>query len=231
MGKDIQYKDSEVSMSLDFQVLDLGLVYYKNMIPEPKKILDLVVKLNNRFEAGEHGEQFTMVRGWDAWKDDHMPKPFNYKFYIYRHAEIHPNDFYKEELIEIADALYGSLDKAFEHYCTLYPWAARSVKSEEPQDGILRYESDGGHLPAHQDLGVSSRLISTVSYLNDNYTGGEIEFRHSNIKIAPEEGSIVFFPSNFLYIHEVMPITSGTRYSMPHWYHHLKNPRMSDGTE
>ena len=78
---------------------------------------------------------------------------------------------------------------------------------------------------------MSSRLISTVSYLNDNYVGGEIEFRQSNVRIKPEAGSIVFFPSNFLYVHEIMPVTDGTRYAMPHWYHHLKTPRMSDGTE
>ncbi len=218
-------------MSLNFEVLDLGLVYYRNMIPEPDHIVELVKKLNSRFESGEHGDSFTMVRGWDAWKDDHMEKPFNYKFYIYRHKDIWENDFYREDLLQIADALYGSLDKAFEHYCSLYPWAARSVKSEEPQDGILRYEKDGGHLPAHQDLGISSRLISTVSYLNDDYVGGEIDFKHSHVTIKPEAGSIVFFPSNFLFIHEVMPIVDGTRYAMPHWYHHLKTPRMSDGTE
>ncbi len=218
-------------MSLDFEVLDLGLVYYKNMIPNSGYIVDLVKRLNDRFEANEHGDAFTAVRGWEAWKDEHMEKPFNYKFYIYRHNEISDSDFYRNDLIQIADALYGSLDRAFEHYVSLYPWARASVKSEEPQDGILRYESDGGHLPAHQDLGISSRLISTVSYLNDDYEGGEIQFRQSNVTISPEAGSIVFFPSNFLYIHEVMPIKSGTRYSMPHWYHHLKNPRMSDGTE
>tara|TARA_B110000503_G_scaffold24933_1_gene39300 strand:- start:19713 stop:20369 length:657 start_codon:yes stop_codon:yes gene_type:complete len=218
-------------MSLDFKVLDLGLVYYRNMIPAGKQIIDLVGDLVERYRKGEHGESFTRVKDWEAWWDDHMPKPFNHKLYIWRHSEIDENDFYRSDLIEIADALYGSLDLAFEHYLRLYPWARQAVKSEEPNDGILRYDGDGGHLPAHQDLGVSSRLISTVSYLNDDYTGGEIEFRQSNVKIKPEAGSIIFFPSNFLYIHEVMPMIDGTRYSMPHWYHHLPKPRMSDGSE
>jgi hypothetical protein len=219
-------------MNLEFEVLDLGLVYYKNIIPNTETIAELAEKLSVRFANNEHGDNFTRVSDWDAWKDDHVEKPFNYKFYIYRHEEIPENDFYREDLLEIADALYGSLDRAFEHYSeVLYPWAKASVKSQEPLDGILRYHEKEGFLPAHQDLGVSSRLISTVSYLNDNYEGGEIEFRQSNVRIKPEAGSIVFFPSNFLYVHEVMPITKGTRYSMPHWYHHLSNPRMSDGTE
>lgn len=219
-------------MNLEYEVLDLGLVYYKNIIPDTERVIHLAEKLSERYANGEHGDSFTVVSNWDAWKDDHMDKPFNYKFYIYRHEEIMGHDFYKDDLLEIADSIYGSLDEAFAHYSqVLYPWASRSVKSQEPLDGILRYEENEGFLPAHQDLGISSRLISTVSYLNDNYDGGEIEFRQSGVKIKPEAGSIVFFPSNFLYIHEVMPITKGTRYSMPHWYHHLEKPRMSDGTE
>lgn len=218
-------------MSFEHRVLDLGLVYYKNAIPNHEYIIDLVKKLGDRFDNNEHANGFTRVTPWNAWWDDHMPKPFNYKFYIFRHNEIPQEDYYRKELLEIADALYGSLDSVFEHYCDLYPFARNSVKSEEPQDGILRYESDGGHLPAHQDLGVSSRLISSVSYLNDDYEGGEIEFRQSGVKLKPEAGSIVLFPSNFLYVHEVYPIKEGTRYSMPHWYHHLKTPRMSDGSE
>jgi predicted 2-oxoglutarate/Fe(II)-dependent dioxygenase YbiX len=66
-------------------------------------------------------------------------------------------------------------------------------------------------------------------YLNDNYEGGEIEFVNSGIKIKPEAGSIIFFPSNFLYVHEVHPITSGFRYSMPHWYHNIRDMRNSTG--
>lgn len=219
-------------MSIDFEVKDLGLVYYKSIIPDSEYIAELAEKLAVRVEAGEHGAANTRMQGWNPWKEEHLPKPFNYKFYIFRHDQIPGDDYYRKELLEIADSLYGSLDRAFEHYCTLYPFATNSVKSEEPADGILKYEaSDQGHLPRHQDLGNSSRLISTVSYLNDNYDGGEIEFAQSNTRIKPEAGSIVFFPSNFLYVHEVMPVTNGTRYSMPHWYHHLKDPRMSDGNE
>lgn len=217
---------------IDFEVLDLGLVRYKGVLDQPTQTIERIKSLNERWIADEHSVGFTRVTDWEPWWDDHMPKPFNYKFYVWRKEELDPNDHYYKELCEISDGLYGGLDRAFNHYSkVLYPWAEKAVKSEEPFDGVLRYESDGGHLPAHQDLGISSRLISTVSYLNDDYEGGEIEFRHSNVKIKPEKGDVIFFPSNFLYIHEIMPILSGTRYSMPHWYHHLAKPRMSDGTE
>ena len=215
---------------LDYNVLDLGLVYYRNVIPDAARTIKLINELSDKVKAT--GQTNSAVSDWVPWIDDHMDKPFCYKFNIYRHELIDNNDPYRDELLAIADSLYGSLDKVWDHYSNeLYPWAGRVVKSEEPGDGVLRYEQDGGHLPAHQDLGVSSRMVSTVSYLNDNYSGGEIEFQHSGVKIKPEAGSIVIFPSNYLCVHEVMPVTSGTRYAMPHWYHHLSTPRMSDGTE
>lgn len=205
---------------MEYEVLDLGLVYFKNVIKNPQRAIDIANDVANRFRNGEHGSSHTVVQDWEPWWDDHMPKPFNYKFFVWRRNKINPQDYFANELMELADVLYGGLDEALEQYMQLYPWARSSIKADEPNDGILRYESDGGHLPAHQDLGVSSRVLSTVTYLNDDYSGGEIEFRHSGVRLKPEVGSIIFFPSNFLYVHEVMAITEGTRYAMPHWYHH-----------
>jgi|AntAceMinimDraft_1070359.scaffolds.fasta_scaffold00448_38 Rps23 Pro-64 3,4-dihydroxylase Tpa1-like proline 4-hydroxylase len=231
MGKGLWPEGDKVMSNIEFEVLDLGLVLYHKMIPNAGKVIVLANSLAERFVAGEHGDSYTRIKDWEPWWDDHMPKPFNHKFYVYRHRDISDNDYYRKELIEIADSLYGSLDTALEHYFTLYPWARASVKGEEQLDGILRYDEDGGHLPAHQDLGVSSRLISTVSYLNDDYDGGEIEFRQSNVVIKPVVGDIVFFPSNYLYVHEVMATQNGTRYSMPHWFHSQKEIQESTGEE
>jgi len=51
------------------------------------------------------------------------------------------------------------------------------------------------------------------------------------IKIKPEAGSVVFFPSNYIYVHEVMPISNGIRYAIPQWYHSLTTQRDSTGEE
>jgi hypothetical protein len=94
---------------------------------------------------------------------------------------------------------------------------------------LLRYD-ETGHLPAHQDQGISSRVLSVLLYLNDDYEGGEIEFRHSGIKFKPEAGSVLFFPSNFLYVHEVYPVTRGPRYALPNWYHNVPLQQKRDST-
>lgn len=225
MGKTVWNEDNKMK----YQVLDLGLVYYENVIPNPDNIIKAIEDLNARFLSGEHGNAYTFVKEWKAWSYGNTI--FNMQKFFPESHNIKDEDYYAVEMREIADALYGSLQNAFDHYSkVLYPFAERNIKSREHSIHLLKYGS-GGHLPAHQDQGVSTRVLSSVMYLNDDYDGGEIEFVNSGVKLKPSAGSIIFFPSNFLYVHEVHEITSGHRYSMPHWYHNTEQMLSSNGDE
>ena len=52
-------------------------------------------------------------------------------------------------------------------------------------------------------------------YLNDDYTGGELNFKDQGIKIKPSAGSIAVFPSRSPYFHESLPVLSGEKYMTP----------------
>jgi predicted 2-oxoglutarate/Fe(II)-dependent dioxygenase YbiX len=82
---------------------------------------------------------------------------------------------------------------------------------------VLKYES-GEQYKSHYD-GTSSlaRIISAICYLNDDYVGGEIEFINQKIKIKPEPGMLIVFPSNFAFSHIAHPIKEGTKYAMVTW--------------
>ena len=58
--------------------------------------------------------------------------------------------------------------------------------------------------------------MSFVGVLNDDYEGGEFVMWEDEL-IELKQGSILVFPSNYLYPHTVMPITKGTRYSFVSW--------------
>ena len=60
--------------------------------------------------------------------------------------------------------------------------------------------------------GNTDLAFSMVEYLNDDYEGGEISFPNHNITIKPEKGSLIMFPSQDPFVHEVKPIISGDRY-------------------
>lgn len=100
--------------------------------------------------------------------------------------------------------------------------------SEVPQ--LLCY-SVGGHYKPHIDgegiwtspdqtqiwRKTVDRDLSMVLYLNDDFEGGDFVFPDLHIRIRPEPGLLVCFPSNRYYRHGVEPVTKGNRYSMVSW--------------
>ena len=78
----------------------------------------------------------------------------------------------------------------------------------------IRY-GEGQHFQEHHDHGFSYNCtVSLVSYLNDDYEGGEIFFRLQGINYKPKAGDTVLFPSNFMYPHTAKVVTKGVKYSL-----------------
>lgn len=82
---------------------------------------------------------------------------------------------------------------------------------------MLRYRA-GQEYKAHADGGTDiGRAISAILYLNDDYEGGEIEFPNFGVKIKPEPGMLVLFPSTYPYAHIAHPVSDGTKYAIVTW--------------
>jgi hypothetical protein len=58
-------------------------------------------------------------------------------------------------------------------------------------------------------------VLTVLGALNDNYEGGNLII--GNDEVILKTGSVVIFPSNFMYPHEVQLVTKGTRYSFVSW--------------
>lgn len=83
---------------------------------------------------------------------------------------------------------------------------------------LLRYK-EGQFYTQHTDsFKQHPRSVSCSFSLNDNYEGGEWGFFDRDMIIKAPKGSAVLFPSNFMYPHEIMPVTNGTRYSIVTWF-------------
>jgi len=83
--------------------------------------------------------------------------------------------------------------------------------------GILKYGSGqffSNHIDDHPTY---HRRISTLYYLNDNYTGGEINFPRFNITFKPKANQMILFPSTYVYNHSVSPVIEGERYAVVSW--------------
>jgi len=105
---------------------------------------------------------------------------------------------------------------------TFYKAKFPKMKSSKiNQIDLLKYSS-GGKYEIHTDHNTTSnRALSVIINLNDGYEGGDLIFtdqKEKEIKrLKLGKGSIVFFPSNFMYPHSIEPITKGTRYSIVAW--------------
>jgi len=89
------------------------------------------------------------------------------------------------------------------------------------QIDLLKYKS-GHKYDIHTDhIPDKSRHLSIIINLNDDYEGGDLVFTDQKQKevkrLKLSKGSIVFFPSNFMYPHKIEPIKKGTRYSIVAW--------------
>ena len=89
------------------------------------------------------------------------------------------------------------------------------------QIDLLKYDI-GGKYEIHTDhYSDSPRHLSIIMNLNNDYEGGDLIFtdqKNKEIKrLKLGKGTIVFFPSNFMYPHGIQPITKGTRYSIVAW--------------
>ena len=111
----------------------------------------------------------------------------------------------------------------------LFKCAADAIKKYNEIFPDARIEQDSGYELLRYQLGqfyvqhtdsykAQPRAVSCSFALNDDYEGGEWAFWNKEIKIKAKKGSVVMFPSNFMYPHEILPVTKGTRYSIITWF-------------
>ena len=120
--------------------------------------------------------------------------------------------------------LDGLVRRAFKQH--VIPQTGQQIEwFEQPE--VLRYVP-GGHYRHHADAyyflpeqqawtKAVDRDISLLIYLNDDYEGGELEFKRLFYTLRPKAGMLVWFPSDVRYEHMAKHVISGRRYSLVSW--------------
>ena len=104
---------------------------------------------------------------------------------------------------------------------------------------ILRYES-GGHYETHNDafiwdessqqyIQANDRDVSSLLYLNEEFTGGCLNFTSFNKKLQPKTGMLVTFHSGHNYPHAAESVESGVRYAIVCWSAQVGANRVLNG--
>ena len=79
---------------------------------------------------------------------------------------------------------------------------------------LYRFTSyrDSGEFPPHFDSVQKKQSISIISYLNEDYEGGVVNYPKQNLSVIPKRGSVLIHPSSFTYPHSSSKVTKGTKY-------------------
>jgi len=186
------------------QELAPGIMLYKTGKESARTIKGLIQ--NSMFKQWEAAE--VLVDGKPTVQYD-ARNCYNY-FLDYRQNNCHPQD----PIVRAKKSLEVGIDGIIEDYRGRY--SITPLISHHTV--LLRYEP-GNMFHNHYDAAPAyPRIVSVSMFLNDNFDGGELEFKEFNIKIKPEAGDVVIFCSAFPYMHQVHPVTKGIRYAAVKWY-------------
>ena len=119
---------------------------------------------------------------------------------------------------DLDDALFRSLVSALDALTARHPFfggrfkdIGYAVQRTLPGE-YYHWHIDGG---SHE---MSHRQLVAIWYLNDvEGPGGETEFRHQAVKVAPEEGKLVLFPPFWTHEHRGAVLERGVKYIATTW--------------
>ena len=125
---------------------------------------------------------------------------------------------------DVLERFRGVVRECFLDYRAISTTLYFCTRLEAPN--VLRYEPSTPDRPEwfheHADAyncPSATRQVSVVAYLNDVAVGGETVFTAFDHSQRCEKGTVLFFPSNYLYHHLARPPESGPKIVVVTWLH------------
>lgn len=186
--------------------LGSGILVYHDVIG---KDLDVINRLESVLSDSSNQYEFEEAMVGYAMKMPEYRDCFDFK---YKKTDVEDDSSEAGlALTSLWDDVYYRQLQAVKDYCKRFNvselryWEALNFVKYGP----------GQHFQEHTDHGYSYNcVVSTVTYVNDDYEGGEIYFRLQGLNIKPKAGDLFIFPSTYMYPHQALPVHSGTKYSI-----------------
>jgi hypothetical protein len=193
----------------EFHQLAPNIFYFTNSISEPGRLIDLIEQSDN-----DDSIDTAFISKWKPWTAS------NDSDTVYGYAKMIDANYEKIGKEPSSKELYiiNSVIANMKFCASLYKQynnVEGDVKIDT--DSAIKKYNVGTEMGPHADQndGDARLRYSIVSYLNDDYEGGELAFPNQNVTIKPQAGSIVIFPSSEPYLHQSKKLISGTKYMCP----------------
>lgn len=117
---------------------------------------------------------------------------------------------------DIDNKLYEIIKNVIEEYRQLHPEFDLEI-CEDTGYELLRYEVGDFYIEHSDSFKEQPRALTVIIAMNNNFEGGQIGMFQRELIHDLDVGDVLVFPSNFMYPHEILPVTKGTRFSMITW--------------
>jgi hypothetical protein len=178
---------------------------YENAWPDPEKTIEMVESQVNTAGSGIFWSKATTIG---------FGKNQNARTNLHMGVSYFARETGSPVMEHIHNQMYVLLMASLEGYRKRYGIQEQLWHEDY---NMLKYKG-GTEYKAHYDGDTSTRRsVSAIIYLNKDYEGGHVEFTNFGIKIKPEPGMLLLFPSNYAYTHIAHPVVSGTKYALVTW--------------
>ena len=180
-----------------------GIAVFENIFPDS---LDYVKRIE---ESGISWRPAEVLVNEKAYESGTNTKARDTDLIMLPHHESKETDI----LSNFTKEFHKNLKPCLDQYMATY--YARIEKFENPQ--LLRYGKEQRFHDHIDDHPFFTRRISLTYYINEDYEGGDLEFNRYGLRFKAKKNDLLIFPSNFMYNHQVYPVTDGLRYVVVQW--------------
>jgi len=180
-----------------------GIVVFENVFPES---MDYIAKIE---EAGVSWRAAEVLVDESQYESGTNTKARDTDLIMLPHHTTEDDGI----LNEFTKEFHARMKPCLDQYLAVY--YAKIEKFENPQ--LLRYGKEQKFHDHIDDHPFFTRRISLTYYLNDDYEGGDVEFNRHGLRFKAKKNDLLIFPSNFMYNHQVYPVTDGLRYVVVQW--------------
>jgi hypothetical protein len=195
---------------MDYEVVAKSIVHFPKAITDAKNLIETIE--NTEIEG---------VGDWLPWLSHGDDSPHQYgllKQLDISKLKSEPKTVTRDIVQNAIDEINEIVDFCFEAYYrhlgideSTIKNCISTYKKDRPSHIAIKKYFVGEELGPHPDSDEDDPIVFTASiYFNSDYVGGALSFPDMGVSVAPQDGSVVIFPSAI--IHESLRVSSGDKY-------------------
>ena len=194
-----------------YPIICNGIAIYRNAIRKPNELIGVVESvISNDLNNSICWEKSSVVHS------DGTTGVSEVRTNSILHLQTMEKDIFSVALNHVNKILHESFSSCLSNFSRKFKVNVNSRTSSNYS--ILKYENGEKYIHHLDDGPQTPRKVSAVGYLNDDFSGGELDFDKLDFRYSPVAGDIVVFPSMAPYSHASLPIASGIKYSVVNWW-------------